>query len=74
MIDYYGDFYRDEYRKNIHHTISDFEYGGLSLDQGFELQAILPDFITYLYTKMANTYEMDEVLDITPETNLPNTL
>ena len=60
MIDYYGDFYRDEYRKNIHHTISDFEYGGLSLDQGFELQAILPDFITYLYTDavyaQGNTY------------------
>lgn len=48
MIDYYGDIYRDEYKRNIHHTL-DYD-GGLRLDQGFEMQAILPNAITYLYT------------------------
>ena len=50
MCDSYGDYYRVNYWENIHLTVSDFEYGGLRLEQGFELQSLLSNAVTYLYT------------------------
>ena len=49
MIDYYGDLFRGMYKKYIHHTVAT-EGGGLSLEQKFELQSVLPHAITYLHT------------------------
>ena len=49
MLNYYGDLFKNMYKKYIHHTVEVDDGGGLSMNQSFYLQAVLPHYLTYLH-------------------------